>query len=119
MGRWGVFLGLRIFFLKIFHQKIKSVQNGLKCKKTHNFFSLPYNYYHWPRPESNGPGLEYLDTLGPGRPLSSLGQYSMDQSAFVVVIFPLRKYVPSESRNKPNQFSYNPEAKQEFHVTLY
>ena len=35
MGGWGVFLGLRIFFLKIFHPKIKSVQNGLKCKKKH------------------------------------------------------------------------------------
>ena len=28
MGVWGVFMGLRIFFLKIFHTKIKSVQNG-------------------------------------------------------------------------------------------
>ena len=44
MGGWGVFLGLRIFFLKIFHPKIKSVQNGLKCKKTHKKFSLLNNY---------------------------------------------------------------------------
>ena len=44
MGGWGVFLGLRIFFLKIFHPKIKSVQNGLKCKKNTNFFSLLNNY---------------------------------------------------------------------------
>ena len=45
MGGWGVFLGLRIFFLKIFHPKIKSVQNGLKCKKKHIiFFSLLNNY---------------------------------------------------------------------------
>ena len=44
MGGWGVFLGLRIFFLKIFHPKIKSVQNGLKCKKTHKKISLLNNY---------------------------------------------------------------------------
>ena len=44
MGGWAVFLGLRIFFLKIFHPKIKSVQNGLKCKKTHKNLSLLNNY---------------------------------------------------------------------------
>ena len=44
MGGWGVFLGLRIFFLKIFHPKIKSVQNGLKCKKNIKKFSLLNNY---------------------------------------------------------------------------
>ena len=44
MGWWGVFLGLRIFFLKIFHPKIKSVQNGLKCKKHIKNFSLLNNY---------------------------------------------------------------------------
>ena len=81
-------------------------------KKAHKFFFSSEQLLPQTGPESNGPGLEYLDTLGPGCPLSSLGHYSMDQSAFVVVIFPLRKYVPSESRNKPNWFSYNPEAKQ-------
>lgn len=33
MGGGVVFLGLRIFFLKIFYPKIKSAQNSLKCKK--------------------------------------------------------------------------------------
>ena len=32
-GGGVVFLGLRIFFLKIFYPKIKSAQNSLKCKK--------------------------------------------------------------------------------------
>ena len=66
MGGWGVFLGLRIFFLKIFHPKIKSVQNGLKCKKTHKIFFSSEQLLSQTGPESDGPGLEYLDTLGPG-----------------------------------------------------
>ena len=44
MGGWGGFLGLRIFFLKVFPQKIKSVQNGLKCKKHIKLFSHLNNY---------------------------------------------------------------------------
>ena len=85
MGGWGVFLGLRIFFLKIFHPKIKSVQNDLKCKKhIKNFPSeqlLPQT-----GPESDGPGLEYLDTPGPGRPFSGPGRFSTARSAFGVFI---------------------------------
>ena len=85
MGGWGVFLGLRIFFLKIFHPKIKSVQNGLKCKKKHIkiFFSseqlLPQT-----GPGGGGPGLEYLETSGPGRPFSGPGRNSAARSAFGV-----------------------------------
>ena len=56
MGGWGVFLGLRIFFLKIFHTKIKSVQNGLKCKKTHKIFFPSEQLLPQTRPESDGPG---------------------------------------------------------------
>ena len=48
------------FFLKNFHPKIKSVQNGLKCKKTHKKLSLLFNFYHWPGLESNGPGPESM-----------------------------------------------------------
>ena len=66
MGGWGVFLGLRIFFLKIFHPKIKSVQKGLKCKKTHKKIFSSEQLLPQTRPESNSPGLKYLDTLGPG-----------------------------------------------------
>ena len=82
MGGWGVFLGLRIFFLKIFHPKIKSVQNGLKCKKTHKFFFSSEQLLPQTGPESDGPGREYLDNLGPGRPFSGLGRYSTDRSGF-------------------------------------
>ncbi len=37
-------------------------------------------------PESDVPGLEYLDTHSPGHPFSGPGRYSTDRSAFVVVI---------------------------------
>ena len=83
MGGWGVFLGLRIFFLKIFHQKIKSVQNGLKCKKTHKTCSSSEQLL----PKSNSPGPEYLNTLGPGHPFSSLGRCSIDRSSQSCFIF--------------------------------
>ena len=79
---WGVFVGLRIFFLKIFHPKIKSVQNGLKCKKKHKIFFSSEQLLPQTGPESNGPGLEYLDTLSPGRPFSGPGRYSTDRSGF-------------------------------------
>ena len=82
MGGWGVFLGLRIFFLKIFHPKIKSVQNGLKCKKTHKIFFSSEQLLPQTGPESDGPGREYLDNLGPGRPFSGPGRYSTDRSGF-------------------------------------
>ena len=51
--------------------------------------SLLNNYYHWPGPESNGPGPEYLNTLGPGHPFSSPGQCLMDrsgQSCFICLL---------------------------------
>ena len=82
MGGWGVFLGLRIFFLKIFHPKIKSVQNGLKCKKTHKIFFSSEKLLPPTGPESNGPGQEYLDNLGLGHLFSGPGLYSTDWSGF-------------------------------------
>ena len=85
MEVWGVFLGLWIFLLKIFHPKIKSVQNGLKCKKKHLKEFSSEHLLPQTGPESDGPGLEYLDTLSPGRPFYSPGRYSTDRSAFVVV----------------------------------
>ena len=84
MGGWGVFLGLRIFFLKIFHPKIKSVQNGMKCKKTNKKIFSSEQLLPQTGPESNGLGREYLDNLSPGRPFSGPGRYSTDQSGFEV-----------------------------------
>ena len=91
MGGWGVFLGLRIFFLKIFHPKIKSVQNGLKCKKTHKIFFSSEQLLPQTGPESDGPGLEYLDTPGPGRPFSGPGRFSTARSAFGVFNLSLKR----------------------------
>ena len=68
---------LEYYFLKTFCPKIKSVQNGLKCKKTHKIFFSSEQWFPQTGPESDGPGLEYLDTLG-------LGQYSTNRAAFVV-----------------------------------
>ena len=87
MGGWGVFLGLRIFFLKIFHPKIKSVQNGLKCKKKHKIFFPSEQLLSQTGPESDSPGLEYLDNLGPGRPFSGPGRYSTDRSGIEAFIY--------------------------------
>ena len=56
------------------------------AKKTHKIFFSSEQLLPQTGPESDGPGLEYLDTPGPGRPFSGPGRYSTARSAFGVFI---------------------------------
>ena len=56
------------------------------AKKTHKIFFSSEQLLPQTGPESDGPGLEYLDTPGPGRPFSGPGRFSTARSAFGVFI---------------------------------
>ena len=52
------------------------------AKKTHKIFFSSEQLLPQTGPESDGPGREYLDNLGPGRPFSGMGHVINVQSHF-------------------------------------